>query len=389
MKRSIIIISLCTLALTTRAQFKIQSTGTYYITCDTGGRSGINLTAQESIGSSSTLYGGVFNAIASTKAIGLQGYATIATTSIGVLGSANYGSKSIGVLGSIPQNNVTTGAAVYGTVYNDLGTALSTGDKYAGFFRGNVKATGSIVAGSTIQGALLGESASSSNSSEGGQSLRGISMASSLSGLNVTTYQKERPAMPVEEETIFDPDGDSSKVMEAPEPDIMDEQFYTKSHYALDADKLEEVFPDLVYVNKDGSKVINYVEMIPLLVQSINELNEKIEVLQGQSSSGRAKAAVRGTTGVDGSSISLNKLYQNTPNPFKEVTTIRFTLADDAKNATICIFDMTGKPVKKLPVTPGMDSVSFRGYEIGEGMFLYSLVVNGQEIDTKKMIISK
>lgn len=389
MKRSIIIISLCTLALTTRAQFKIQSTGTYYITCDTGGRSGINLTAQESIGSSSTLYGGVFNAIASTKAIGLQGYATIATTSIGVLGSANYGSKSIGVLGSIPQNNVTTGAAVYGTVYNDLGTALSTGDKYAGFFRGNVKATGSIVAGSTIQGALLGESASSSNSSEGGQSLRGISMASSLSGLNVTTYQKERPVMPVEEETIFDPDGDSSKVMEAPEPDIMDEQFYTKSHYALDADKLEEVFPDLVYVNKDGSKVINYVEMIPLLVQSINELNEKIEVLQGQSSSGRAKAAVRGTTGVNGTSISQNKLYQNTPNPFKETTTIHFTLADDARDAYICIFDMTGKPVKKLPVTTGMDSVSFRGYEIGEGMFLYSLVVNGQEIDTKRMIITK
>ena len=389
MKRSIIIISLCTLALSASAQFKIQSTGTYYITCDTGGRSGINLTAQESIGSSSTLYGGVFNAIASTKAIGLQGYATIATTSIGVLGSANYGSKSIGVLGSIPQNNVTTGAAVYGTVYNDLGTALSTGDKYAGFFRGNVKATGSIVAGSTIQGALLGESASSSNSSEGGQSLRGISMASSLSGLNVTTYQKERPAMPVEEETIFDPDGDSSKVMEAPEPDIMDEQFYTKSHYALDADKLEEVFPDLVYVNKDGSKVINYVEMIPLLVQSINELNEKIEVLQGQSSSGRAKAAVRGTTGVNGTSISQNKLYQNTPNPFKETTTIHFTLADDARDAYICIFDMTGKPVKKLPVTTGMDSVSFRGYEIGEGMFLYSLVVNGQEIDTKRMIITK
>ena len=213
-------------------------------------------------------------------------------------------------------------------------------------------------------------------------------MASSLSGLNVTTYQKERPAMPVEEETIFDPDGDSSKVMEAPEPDIMDEQFYTKSHYALDADKLEEVFPDLVYVNKDGNKVINYVEMIPLLVQSINELNEKIEVLEGQAS-GRKAAAVRGTTGVDGSSISQNKLYQNTPNPFKEKTTIHFTLADDAKDAAICIFDMTGKPVKKLPVSLGMDSVSFKGYEIGEGMFLYSLVVNGQEIDTKKMIITK
>lgn len=389
MKRSITIISLCTLALSASAQFKVQSSGTYFVSCNTGGKSGITVSAISN-NNNSTVTGGQFTAVASTKAVGIQGIGNSATTSIGVLGTASSdsGTKSIGILGGIYQSIISTGAAVYGTVYNDMGTGLSTGDKYAGFFRGNVKATGSIVAGSTIQGALLGESASSSNSSEGGQSLRGISMANNLSGLNVTTYQKERPAMPVEEETIFDPDGDSSKVMETPEPDIIDEQFYAKSHYALDADKLEEVFPDLVYVNKDGSKVINYVEMIPLLVQSINELNEKIEVLQGQSS-GRAKAAVRGTTGVDGSSISQNKLYQNTPNPFKETTTIHFTLAADARDAYICIFDMTGKPVKKLPVSAGMDSVSFGGYEIGEGMFFYSLVVNGQEIDTKRMIISK
>ena len=385
MKRSIIIISLCTLALSASAQFKVLSSGTKYISCETSGKNGMYLKALGS-SSNSNIYGGQFDASASNQAIGLRGNANNSYTCIGVYGDANSGTRTIGLLGSTYYG--TVGAGVYGTIYGDTGGALTTG-VYAGFFNGNVKVAGSITATSTIQGALLGESASSSNSSEGGQSLRGISMASSLSGLNVTTYQKERPAMPVEEETIFDPDGDSSKVMEAPEPDIMDEQFYTKSHYALDADKLEEVFPDLVYVNKDGSKVINYVEMIPLLVQSINELNEKIEVLQGQSSSGRAKAAVRGTTGVNGTSISQNKLYQNTPNPFKETTIIHFTLAEDAKDAYICIFDMTGKPVKKLPVSAGMDSVSFGGYEIGEGMFLYSLIVNGQEIDTKRMIITK
>lgn len=389
MKRSIIIINLCTLALSASAQFKVQSSGTYFVSCNTGGKSGITVSAISN-NNNSTVTGGQFTAVASTKAVGIQGIGNSATTSIGVLGTASSdsGTKSIGILGGIYQSIISTGAAVYGTVYNDMGTGLSTGDKYAGFFRGNVKATGSIVAGSTIQGALLGESASSSNSSEGGQSLRGISMANNLSGLNVTTYQKERPAIPVVEDIIDDLSGDTINRGVIPEPDVMDEQFYAKSHYALDADKLEEVFPDLVYVNKDGSKVINYVEMIPLLVQSINELNEKIEVLQGQSS-GRAKAAVRGTTGVDGSSISQNKLYQNTPNPFKETTTIHFTLADDARNAYIYIFDMTGKPVKKLPISSGMDSVSFGGYEIGEGMFLYSLVVNGQEIDTKRMIITK
>ena len=126
-------------------------------------------------------------------------------------------------------------------------------------------------------------------------------------------------------------------------------------------------------------------EMIPLLVQSINELSEEIADLKQSG----AKAASRGTTDIEDSFTSQNKLYQNTPNPFKEQTIIRFSLADDVKDAAICIFDMTGKTIKRLPISSGMESVSIGGYELGEGMFLYSLIVNGQEIDTKKMVISK
>jgi hypothetical protein len=37
------------------------------------------------------------------------------------------------------------------------------------------------------------------------------------------------------------------------------------------------------------------------------------------------------------------------------------------QNAAICIFDMTGKTIKKLPVSSGMESVSIGGYELGEG----------------------
>ena len=52
------------------------------------------------------------------------------------------------------------------------------------------------------------------------------------------------------------------------------------------------------------------------------------------------------------------------------------------------VIDMTGKTIKRLSISSGMDSVSVGGYELGEGMFLYSLIVNGQEIDTKKMVIT-
>ena len=412
MKKTLFIIVLCTLAFSASAQntaFKVQSDGniaiqtnntavspisintagnsSYYMSCSTGGKSGISLSAQGD--NSGEIRGGYFSVSGAGTAVGMSCYAGNSTTCVGVSGHSVMGGKTIGVVGSTNQGYTQIGAGVYGTVHGDMGSQLTTsGDVFAGFFYGNVKVTGNLVATTTMQGTFLGESSSESSPATRGLSLSTPSVISSLSGLNVTTFQKERPEMPRDMELIDDLDGDTLPKGKEPEPDIMDEQFYDKTHYALDADRLEETFPNLVYVRKDGSKAINYMEMIPLLVQSINELSAKIEILEGQTSEGTAKKT-RSATNKQASSLHQNKLYQNTPNPFKEQTIIRFSLADDVQDAAICIFDMTGKTVKKMPISSGMESVSIGGYELGEGMFLYSLVVNGQEIDTKKMIISK
>ena len=404
MKRITISILLCSLVLSSNAQFKVQSDGkvaihttstalspisingagnaAYYIYCNnTGSKSGVYFSASAS-NSNTTLYGGQFISAAATQTIGLRGAASNGSTCIGVLGNGGTGTKSIGTLGTISQNYVNYGAAIYGSVYGDYGSALSAGDKYAGFFYGNIKVTGSIVAGTAIQGTLLGEASSEYSSSSTRQTLQQGSVLERLSGLNATSFQKKRPEVPEETTFIDEPNAEPIDMAEKSQADIINEQFYDRSHFALDANRLEEAFPDLVYVNKDGSKVINYMEMIPLLVQSINELSYEITEL-------KHNAASRGTTSINDSFISQNRLYQNTPNPFKEQTVIRFKLADDIKDAAICIFDMTGKTIKKLPISSGMDSISVGGYELGEGMFLYSLIVNGQEIATKKMVISR
>ncbi|MBO5632753.1 MAG: T9SS type A sorting domain-containing protein, partial [Aeriscardovia sp.] len=91
------------------------------------------------------------------------------------------------------------------------------------------------------------------------------------------------------------------------------------------------------------------------------------------------------------SSVPFNgaSLMQNTPNPFSERTVIRFTLPENAQNAYIYIFDMQGKMQKQIPVNASMQSVTVNGYELSAGMYIYSLVVNGKEVDTKRMILSK
>lgn len=161
-----------------------------------------------------------------------------------------------------------------------------------------------------------------------------------------------------------------------------------KLHFGLIAQELQTIYPNLVEEGEDGYLGINYVELVPILIRSIQELKQEVDELRGTGEAHKAKsnapAAVTTT-----SSTNTSALYQNTPNPFKEQTIIRYRLANDTKNAAICIFDMQGKLLKKYPISSGSDSLSINGYEFGEGMFLYTLMVKGQEIDTKRMILTK
>ena len=406
MKKSNIICALMALtAISANAQFRVQNDGkiavhttstaqspitingtgnsNYYVSLTSSdGMNGVQLNTYGTGYGNDNIYGGWFNASSASQAVGLRTSSSNSNNCMGLIASAGCGVKTIGVLGTIQYGNV--GAGVYGTSYGDFGNALTSGF-YAGFFHGNVKVTG------YIDGVLLGdESSTGSGSSVSSMSLRSTSVSKSLSGLSATIYQKERSALSLGSETAYSLDGDKRPraEMTGTEPDIMDEQFYGKNHFALDADQLKETYPDLVYVRKDGSKAINYMEMIPLLVQSINELNAEIELLKSQKNELMVNAS-RTTTGRDDISFSRNVLYQNTPNPFKEQTSIRLSLADDTQSASICIFDMTGKMLKSLPVSTGDTSVSLNGWELGEGMFLYTLIVNGKEIDTRRMIITK
>lgn len=163
-----------------------------------------------------------------------------------------------------------------------------------------------------------------------------------------------------------------------------EEKMASRRHFGVDAEELQKIYPDLVLEGQNGYLSVNYSELVPLLIRSIQILKQELDEVKSKSNARKSAS----TTGIASAMASSGYvLYQNQPNPFKEETIIRFKLAEDAKNVSICIFDMTGKTLKIIPVSSGMESVSIGGYELGEGMFLYSLIVNGQEVDTKKMVI--
>jgi Secretion system C-terminal sorting domain len=84
-------------------------------------------------------------------------------------------------------------------------------------------------------------------------------------------------------------------------------------------------------------------------------------------------------------------LSQNYPNPFNPVTQIRFSIAKSS-NVQIIVYDMLGN-IAVLPVNgnlkQGEYSADFNGSQLASGAYFYSLVVNGERVSTKKMLLVK
>ncbi|MBQ9641027.1 MAG: T9SS type A sorting domain-containing protein [Bacteroidaceae bacterium] len=158
--------------------------------------------------------------------------------------------------------------------------------------------------------------------------------------------------------------------------------------YGLAADQLKEVYPELVYEDASGNVSINYIEMIPLLVQAVNELKAELAQVKGGNV---AMAKTRNdATAINTVDEAVLSLAQNNPNPFSESTSIEVSVPQSVRTAILFIYDMSGKQLKRIDVTErGTFRIPVTADGLTEGMFLYSLVADGKMVGTKKMILTK
>ena len=159
-------------------------------------------------------------------------------------------------------------------------------------------------------------------------------------------------------------------------------------NYGLDAEQLKAMFPKLVQQDKEGNYSINYIEMIPLLVKSINELSEELEELKGTSKN-RAKAQSE-TTNIEEtvSDVDMVRMDQNKPNPFSESTVIGLNIPEKTQKANIFIYDLSGKQVQNVQVNErGETNITVYASELGAGMYIYTLVIDGKVVVTRRMMV--
>lgn len=83
-------------------------------------------------------------------------------------------------------------------------------------------------------------------------------------------------------------------------------------------------------------------------------------------------------------------LQQNNPNPFSENTTIRFYVPQNVKSAMIRITSLSGEALKTVELQQrGNGEITIAGNALNAGTYNYSLIIDGNKVDSKIMVLSK
>ena len=336
-------------------------------------------------------------------AINAQSYSmTGASWVVGIRGEVYGGDstnpyKSIGVLGcseNISSTTFMTGVFGASTHY----AVLPSSGFYAGYFQGDVRATG------TIYGTLLSPSSASSPTvsamavRDDGNSVTGKLQQVDLLQMERINQDGSLAANQIDEKEDADTMASNGSLLVDEVPtgtkNKSEKPIQTRLSsvsYGLAADQLKEVYPELVYEDEQGNYSINYIEMVPLLVQSIKELSSEVTALKQQLGTQESvKKGKKQVSSIEDADMEVVSMSQNRPNPFKDKSVIVLNVPSDTKEAVINIYDMSGKQVQTIPVSErGRTNITVYASHLQPGMFIYSLLVDGKVQATRKMMVTE
>jgi len=174
--------------------------------------------------------------------------------------------------------------------------------------------------------------------------------------------------------------------------------------YGVIAQEVQAVLPELVQADSAGYLAVNYTGLIPVIIEAVKTQQQTIkaqEIRINTLETDLANCCATGSaiksdnkTGDNNNALKTTSaqsayLLQNIPNPFTAKTTIRYYIPEQTNNASLLIFDMQGKLIKTYPVNSRKDGYTeINGGEMQPGMYMYSLIIDGKEIDTKRMILT-
>lgn len=94
-------------------------------------------------------------------------------------------------------------------------------------------------------------------------------------------------------------------------------------------------------------------------------------------------------TGIlDVFSENRSGVSESYPNPASDVANINYALHNGWNNASLNVYSMLGTEVKHLSLTENQGTVRLDVSSYPDGLYFYSLVVDGAEIQTRRMMVN-
>lgn len=187
-----------------------------------------------------------------------------------------------------------------------------------------------------------------------------------------------------------------------------------KNQTGFIAQDLQKVFPELVNAHGDSAHyTVRYTGLIPVLVEAIKEQQTQIETLQSivylqekelikikkrlesleakesqESKNQNLKSGTIVNPEFENQSVQAS-LNQNFPNPFTEDTEIGFTIPESVNTAFLLIYNLNGNELDKIKIqNRGNDKLVIQGNKFKPGMYIYTLICDGIEVDSKRFILT-
>ena len=166
------------------------------------------------------------------------------------------------------------------------------------------------------------------------------------------------------------------------------------------AQDVQKVLPEAVSgkegdISKGEVLGMAYQNIVPLLVEAVKEqtqivnsqqqqINELKALINSLTASNNTQTNIQSTNLNDKEAVVLN---QNTPNPFAEQTTISYTIPENSTTAQLLFYDMSGRQIKQVDITTkGSGQLNVYANDLTNGMYSYTLMVDGNIVGTKKMV---
>ncbi len=207
--------------------------------------------------------------------------------------------------------------------------------------------------------------------------------------------------------------------------------FKEGTNYGFIAQDLQKVLPEVVREDEEGYLAVNYMAVVPLLVEGIKEhqeltaaqnevisaqnqeleaakvaneaLNTQVQEQQAvleqqdvlirqilQELEGMRNGNAPAAKGNAASTGETSQLFQNRPNPFRESTEIHFYLPTDVAQATLVIYSLDGKELMSFNnLDRGYGNVLVEANELQPGNYVYRLVADNEVVDSKTLVLSK